>query len=184
MTQGIGASAPEQGWVGQLARRLSVPVDVINLAQSGARVEDVIADQLPAWRKLGPAPHGEILTVLIGSNDVLNPRHRALLPEAFAELLELLPAGTVVSSIPNPSGPAKAANALVRAADAAGAIRGVFPSQFEPTIWRGRLAADRFHPNDAGYALIADVFADAVDAALGALKPDADADADTEAAGG
>ncbi len=173
MTQGIGASDPQQGWVGQLVRRLSVPVDVINLSQSGARVEDVIADQLPAWRKLSPAPHGEIVTVLIGSNDVLSPRHRPLLPEAFAELLELLEQrapGAVVSSIPNPAGPAKAANALIRAADAAGVIRGVFPSQFEPTIWRGRLAADRFHPNDAGYELIADVFLDAVTAALSALR--------------
>jgi lysophospholipase L1-like esterase len=170
MTQGIGASSPEAGWVGQLAQRQRVPVDVINLSQSGARVEDVISDQLPAWRALAPAPRGEIVTVLIGSNDVLSPRHRQLLAEAFAELLEQLPAGAIVSSVPSPAGPAKAANELVRAAAAAGDIRGVFPSQLDPGAWRGRLAADRFHPNDAGYAMIADTFAGQVSAALAALS--------------
>ncbi len=169
MTQGIGASDPQQGWVGQLVQRLNVPVDVINLSQSGARVEDVIAHQLPAWRRLAPAPHGEILTVLIGSNDVISPRHRPLLPEAFTELLALLPPGTVVSAIPSPAGPAREANEVIRAAASRGTIRAVFPASFDPTVWRGRLAADRFHPNDAGYALIADVFADAVGAALAAL---------------
>jgi lysophospholipase L1-like esterase len=170
MTQGIGASQPSQGWVGQLARRLPAPVDVINLSQSGGRVEDLIELQLPAWRALPPAPDGEIVTVLIGSNDVMNPRHRALLAEAFAEMLELLPAGTVVSAIPSPAGPARQANELIREAERAGRIRAVYPTSFDPAAWRGRLAADRFHPNDAGYALIADLFADAVGAALDALE--------------
>ncbi len=170
MTQGIGASSPLEGWVGQLARRQSVAVDVINLSQSGARVEDVIAHQLPVWRRLAPAPHGEVVTVLIGSNDVLSPRHRQLLPEAFAELLEQLPAGAIVSAIPSPAGPAKTANDLIRAAHAAGHIRGVFPDSFDPAAWRGRLAADRFHPNDAGYTMIADTFADGVADALSALE--------------
>jgi lysophospholipase L1-like esterase len=169
MTQGIGASSPEQGWVAQLARRQDEPVDVINLSQSGARIEDVIAHQLPVWRKLAPAPHGEILTVLIGSNDAISPRHRQLMSEAFAELLTQLPPGAIVSSVPSPAGPAREASELVRAADAAGRIRGVFPNNLDPTAWRGRLAADRFHPNDAGYTMIADTFADAVSAALGAL---------------
>jgi hypothetical protein len=123
MTQGIGASSPEQGWVGQLARRQSSPVDVVNLSQSGARVEDVISSQLPVWRKLAPAPHGEILTVLIGSNDMLSPRNRQLLPEAFTELLEQLPGGAIVSTVPAPAGPAQAANALILAADQRDVLR-------------------------------------------------------------
>jgi lysophospholipase L1-like esterase len=171
MTQGIGASDPTQGWVNQLTRRLPEPVDVINLSQSGGRVEDLIELQLPAWRALPPAPQGEILTVLIGSNDVMSPRHRSLLPEAFTELLELLPAGTILCAIPSPALAAKQANEIVRAADAAGQIRGVYPAGFDPGAWRGRLAADRFHPNDAGYTIIADLFADAVSAALAALAP-------------
>jgi lysophospholipase L1-like esterase len=170
MTQGIGASEPSQGWVGQIVRRLPEPVDVINLSQSGGRVEDLIELQLPAWRALPPAPQGEIVTVLIGSNDVMSPRHRSLLPEAFAELLELLPTGTILSAIPSPAAAAERANELVRAADRSGDIRGVFPAGFDLGVWRGRLAADRFHPNDAGYTIIADLFIDAVRAALDALE--------------
>jgi lysophospholipase L1-like esterase len=169
MTQGIGASSPQQGWVGQLARRLDVEVDVINLSQSGARVEDVIAEQLPVWRRLSPPPQGEIMTVLIGSNDVMNPRHRQLMSEAFSELLALLPPGAVLSTVPSPTGAARQANQLIRAAHARGDIRAVFPDDPDPLAWRGRLAADRFHPNDAGYTTIADLFADAVSEALCAL---------------
>ncbi len=36
-----------------------------------------------------------------------------------------------------------------------------------PTSWRGRLAEDFFHPNDAGYAALADALEPAVRAALG-----------------
>jgi lysophospholipase L1-like esterase len=169
MTQGIGASAPTQGWIGQLARSLPVDVDVVNLSQSGARVEDVIATQLPVWRKLAPAPAGEIMTVLIGSNDVMSPRHRGLLPEAITELLELLPPGTIVSDLPTPVRPADQVNALVRDAETSGAIRAVHPVQLGPGAWRGKLAADRFHPNDAGYAMIAEVFAATVAEALDAI---------------
>jgi lysophospholipase L1-like esterase len=168
MTQGIGASAPSRGWVGQLAAQLPEAVDIINLSQSGARVEDVIAAQLPAWRALPPAPRGEIVTVLIGSNDAMSPRHRSLLPEAFAELLEELPRGAIVSTVPSPSGPGREANEIILAAARAGAIRPVTAS-LDLGEWRGRLAADRFHPNDEGYTMIAAVFADAVGEALSAI---------------
>ena len=30
------------------------------------------------------------------------------------------------------------------------------------TSWRGKLAADHFHPNDRGYAALADVISDAI----------------------
>jgi lysophospholipase L1-like esterase len=169
MTQGIGASAPLEGWVGQLVRRLEIPVDVINLSQSGARVEDVIAQQLPAWRALPPPPAGEILTVLIGANDVISPRHRNLLAEAFAELLDVLPAGAIVSTMPARSRQELSVNALLRDADRDGRIRAVPTETASREAWRGKLAADHFHPNDAGYATIADRFAPYVRAALDAL---------------
>jgi hypothetical protein len=43
MTQGIGASAPDRGWVGQLSERLAVrgwDHRVVNLGVNGARGED------------------------------------------------------------------------------------------------------------------------------------------------
>ena len=170
MTQGIGASAPERGWVGQLAERLPEPVALVNLAQSGARVEDVILTQLPAWRRRPSAPHGEVVTVLIGANDVISPRHRSLLPEAFDELLGLLPPGAIVSTIANPTRIAARVNASIRAAAEAGRIVMVGAEAMDPTMWRGRLAADNFHPNDAGYTMIADLFAAAVSEQVAAAR--------------
>ena len=169
MTQGIGASAPEHGWVGQLAETLSTAVDIINLSQSGARVEDVLDQQLSAWRALPPAAHGEFITLLIGSNDIMSPVHRRLLPEAMVELLEHLPESAIVSAIPSPAPPARQANEAIAAAAARGRIHAVTPALLGPASWRGKLASDRFHPNDAGYAMIAEVFAPAVGDALAAL---------------
>ncbi|MCW2816909.1 MAG: GDSL-like Lipase/Acylhydrolase, partial [Nocardioides sp.] len=59
----------------------------------------------------------------------------------------------------------QAAEHVERAA-AAGRVRMLDLRVEGPSSWRGRLAADKFHPNDAGYAAIADVFAPVVRQAL------------------
>ncbi len=169
MSLGLGAGGPFDGWVGQLHRRLDGaggPLDVLNLAASGARVADLIETQIPVWRALPGAPAGEIVTVLVGSNDLLNAGHRAALPEAFATLLAMLPPDAVVASLPQPRRAARAANARIEAARAERGIRVVDLRASGPRSWRGRLAADHFHPNDAGYAALADAFEPPLRAAL------------------
>ncbi len=80
MTQGVGASDYDRGWVGQLQTSggSEIPGRLINLASSGARVGDVLDRQLPALAALGRRP--ELVTVLIGSNDLIRPRHRKAFP--------------------------------------------------------------------------------------------------------
>lgn len=167
MSLGIGASGPFEGWVGQLSRRLDPGLDpgldVLNLAASGARTPDLLDQQLPAWRAAGPAPAGELVTVLIGSNDLLNRAARDALPEAFGRLLAALPDGAVVATLPQPRRAAQAVNARIEADSAR--LRVVDLRVSGPQSWRGRLAADHFHPNDLGYAGLADAFEDAVRAA-------------------
>ncbi len=70
MTQGIGASDFDRGWVGQLAASggAGIPSRLINLGTSGARVDDVLSRQIPAMAALGHRP--DLVTVLIGSNDL------------------------------------------------------------------------------------------------------------------
>ncbi len=173
MSQGIGASSWDGGWVGQLAERLSAeghPLTVVNLSASGARVPDVLDQQLPALRAL-PDPHvgpgADLVTVLIGSNDLFGSRvHRDRLPDAFADLVAQLPRGSVVATLPQPRDAARAANGHIERAAAAGHIHLVDMRSDGPSSWRGRLAADWFHPNDAGYAEIADAFHDSVVDAL------------------
>ncbi len=163
LTQGIGASAHDRGWVGQLAEQLRQggrPMRILNLAVTGARVCDVLERQLPVLRDLDVQP--ALITVLIGSNDLFKPSLRTALPAAFGQLLAQLPAGAVVANLPNPNAAADAVNALLRQGVRE---RGLVLADMRgrrTTNWKGKLAADSFHPNDAGYAGIARVFADAI----------------------
>lgn len=119
---------------------------------------DVLEQQLPALERLG-VRDDDLVTVMVGSNDLFGGRRRrAALPGAYSRLVESVPAGSLVATLPQPSGPARAANVFVEAADASGRIVMVDLRVTGPSSWRGRLAADYFHPNDAGYAAIAAAF--------------------------
>lgn len=176
MSQAIGATAWNAGWVDQLMARLDPAVrpTVINLSASGARVRDVLDQQLPAYASLPPADvQPDLVTVLIGSNDLFGRReHSELLPSAFAELLTELtgglprPADVVVSTLPQPRDAAAQANAHIARAGATGSVRVVDMARSGPASWSGKLASDHFHPNDAGYAGIANAFEPAVRRAL------------------
>ena len=107
LSQGIGASSPEHGWVGRVAAdpppRLR-DAAVLNLSFNGARALDVLETQLPAHDVL--RHHHEIacVTLLIGNNDLMNPRWCRRLPTTMSRLLDVVPDGTVdakpVSRIP------------------------------------------------------------------------------------
>jgi lysophospholipase L1-like esterase len=163
LSQGIGAPAWDLGWVGQLHARLALAgrdYRIVNLSVSGARTGDVLARQLPALEALPVAP--DLVTVMIGSNDLVRRRYRNGLPDRFRALLERVPEGTVVSTLPNPTPTATAVNAVI--ADAA-RERGLVVADMRDgrtTSWRGKLAADHFHPNEVGYAALARIFADAL----------------------
>lgn len=158
MSQGIGASAYDAGWVGQLSRRFAASgheLHVLNLSATGARVRDVIDQQLPALELVGPR-EDDLVTVVVGSNDLFGGRaRRERLPDDLGELVDRLPTGAVVATLPQPSRVADEANAHVERAAAAGRIVMADLRVTGPTSWRGRLAGDFFHPNDEGYREIA-----------------------------
>lgn len=167
MSQGVGASAHDRGWVGQLADRIG-DLTVLNLSATGARTDDVLRQQLPALAAAG-SRDDDVVTVMVGSNDLFGGRSgRAGLSDAWAELVGAVPEGSIVMTLPQPSGVATLANAHVERAAAAGRIVMLDLRVVGPTSWRGRLAADHFHPNDAGYAAIADAVEPTLRAALGA----------------
>lgn len=169
MSQGVGASAHDAGWVGQLAQRLTlsgVDLQIVNLSATGACAADVLDQQLPALELLGTRAD-DLLTVLVGSNDLFGGRvRRARLPAAFAELVERVPPASLVATLTQPAGPARRANVAVERAASAGRIVMVDLRVTGPKSWRGRLASDFFHPNDAGYAALAAAFEPAVRQAL------------------
>ncbi|NHA68321.1 SGNH/GDSL hydrolase family protein [Phycicoccus flavus] len=162
MSQGVGASAWDAGWVDQVAADLAaegLPLVVVNLSATGARTADVLDQQLPVLRALPPAQgtdDPDVVTVMVGSNDLFaGGRLRRGLPDTTARLVAALPRGAVVATLPQPRTAARRSNLHVLEAAARGDVVAVDMAAEGPTSWRGRLAPDFFHPNDAGYAQIA-----------------------------
>lgn len=165
--QGIGASAPERGYVGLLAERLrdasAKPIQVINISRSGAKIEDVVKDQLPRLSQLQP----DIVTVAVGGNDIGEWDAASFAVNAEA-LCAGLPVGkTVVADVPSfmhgrwRARSLEAARILTDACRPRGLRVAQLHSTLESQGTRGMFtlyAADWFHPNDRGYQVWADAF--------------------------
>src|ERR1700761_508493 len=158
LSQGVGASSVERGWVPQAQRALAehgIRYRIVNLSFSGARVSDVVDRQIPALAGLSATP--ELITVLIGSNDIIRRDLRARLPEHYRAMLSALPAGALVATVPRTRGVQAEINRIVQEAENAGAVVAV-PLHFTA----GARAQDHFHPDDTGYAAIAADFTAAI----------------------
>jgi len=175
--QGIGASRPGRGYVGLLARairqRTGRTVRVVNLGQSGGRLREALAKQIPALAKLRP----DVLTVSIGANDV-ESFDEARFEREWRAICAALPPHAIVADLPSFylgefERRVRVANGIVRRVAAEHGLR-VAPlheTTRRRTAARTALrdvAADFFHPNDRGYAVWASAFAplvlEAVDA--------------------
>lgn len=177
--QGIGASGPEQGYVGMIAERLRTttgrPVLIINLSRTGARVRDVVVDQLPQLAGLTP----DIVTVGVGANDIRRYEIGRFSADVD-ELVAALPADAVMGDVPwfMHGGMGRrsneAADYVARVAKARGlAVAGLHDAT-QRRGWASMLtdfAADWFHPRNRGYRVWADAFWEAMvsDAHLAAL---------------
>ena len=168
--QGIGAPSYDQGYVGQLRAVLdehsSAPWRVLNFSRSGARAADVLETQLPRLEGLEHPP--ELVTCAIGANDMMpTPLDQVL--ASMREIIRRLPEGAVLATIPQGLRPphAMAVNDMIREeAPAAGLVVADVWTHTGPP-WRGKYAADGFHPGLAGYANWAKAFAEALAAAPG-----------------
>ncbi len=158
LSQGVGASSIAQGWVLQAQRSLSlrgIEYRVINLSVSGATVADVIEKQIPAMRGLAGEP--ALVTVFIGSNDVIHRSLRLTLADHYRDLIAALPTGSLVAVTPRVRGALGEVSRIVSTAADSGAIVPVVID-----TGSNHRAQDHFHPNDRGYELIAAAFTEAV----------------------
>ncbi len=176
---GIGASAPAHGYVGHVARALTerdgTAWRVVNLAQSGARAADGLERQLPlAERLLRPGTNGSAALVVccIGSNDVVWSSATTAVRDRLRAIIGRLPGGGVAALVAGSSPRARLVNRAVRNAAAEAGCGLVDPWREPGPPPQQRLAADRFHPNDLGYVLMARPFA----RHLGAPLPSVDDD--------
>ena len=171
ISQGVGASSVEQGWVLQAWRILAeqgIHYRIVNLSISGATITDVIEREIPAMKGLAAAP--AVVTVFIGSNDILHHDLRMSLAAHYEELIDALPAGSLIAVTSQARGALAEINRTVAAAAATGAIQAV-----PVRIAQGKRAEDHFHPSDEGYSLIAADFAAAI-AARDRQTPASDGD--------
>jgi lysophospholipase L1-like esterase len=162
--QGIGASAPDRGYVGQLLVRLrdeqQRPWRVLNLSVTGARVADVVRDQVPRINEVGEP---ELITCAAGANDVIRFGFRRV-AETLRELIRALPPNAVMATIPQGllPGRTRELNEIIRADAPAAGLRIADAWAHTGPPWQGKYAADDFHPNDTGYGQWCAAFAEAI----------------------
>lgn len=162
MSQGIGASTFEGGWVPQTAHLLAAaghPYRLLNLSRSGATAQDLLERQLPEMHRVAMSSSESppsLVTVLAGANDMMRATTRREAPGRFRRLLAELPARTIVAYLPQPIRTAHLVNDIIDAAR----DQGITGLDVRPAAkrWRGHRAPDFFHPNEKGYARIAALF--------------------------
>ena len=162
--QGIGASRPQNGYVGVIADRLAQKtgktIRVVNLSVSGAKLQDVIDKQIPQLKNYQP----DFVTIEAGANDMV-AFDAANFRTRFNILVEQLPAITVVANMPNFGGRVKrvqavnSANDIIKQACASAHLAEAdlytaTKSHESPLNY----AADFFHPSNRGYKNWADAF--------------------------
>ncbi|MGW6277309.1 SGNH/GDSL hydrolase family protein [Kribbella sp. NPDC055071] len=175
--QGLGASSPLHGYVGQVLnalRRTGSPWRVLNLSRSGAQTKHVLADQLPLADGLQPA----LVTCGIGSNDILSTPPKRF-RDHLREVIERLPSSAVMMDLTVPDGfwriggvasPYVAGiNEWISTTATSRGLPVAEVSRHARPPWRGMLAPDSFHPNNLGYRRHADALLAALPS--GILKP-------------
>ncbi len=162
--QGVGVHvAPDSTWPVLLAAALGAAPVV--LATPGARVRDVLTEQLRPALAVQP----DIVTLLVGLNDVLWAGSCAVGPELVEVLAPLRATTVLVVRLHDPTEllplPAAAragvlrrvgqVNAAVDAAATAAGARVIDLAALPALRRRDAWAVDRLHPNPHGHALIA-----------------------------
>jgi lysophospholipase L1-like esterase len=165
LTQGIGSSRPATSWLGRYVTFVEAQtgrhVRLNNRATYGAKIADLLADQLPL-------PEGtDLVTMCIGANDAGRTH-----PDEFRALLrsacEQLPNGSIVGDVPEFQWgprirPAEQLAEIVREVVAEFPTLRLAEVEKETTGTRifGGMAGDFFHPNNASYQNIATAFMNA-----------------------
>jgi acyl-CoA thioesterase I len=177
-TIGTGLEDESQNFPSLLAKRLTdeagIGVALTNLGVNGYTTTDLIREELPVARRIGP----ELVTILIGANDVVQGSTEAAYRTRLAGIHDALaglplPAGMVVSiSTPDFSGLPGAApfgtasdlrtriDAFNRIAQSEAVAHGFHYADISAISRENRghdwLAADGLHPGPAPHRAIAD----------------------------
>ena len=169
---GVGASRVERAIPLRVAAALDRPVEVVSEAVSGARVADVVADQVDGLDRDRP----DVVLVSVGANDVIHLTSRADFRRVYERMVSTVPNGVllVLLGVPDMGAPTRYAQPLRSIAGSRGrqldaVVRDIardvgatyvdIAGETGPTMRSdpGRyFSVDRFHPSDEGYQLWAD----------------------------
>lgn len=158
LTEGVGASTPDNGYVGVLERRLGITI--VNRGVSG----NTTADALARIDEDITALHPNIVIVLLGGNDYLKKIPQQ---ETFANLSQIIKKvqseGAVVILLGVRGGLLhdKFSDDFQALAKATGSL--YVPNVLDGVLGNSKLMSDEVHPNDAGYMKIADKIAATLD---------------------
>lgn len=163
LSQAVGATSVEHSWIHRLVlhesqQRRNRPARIINLSRSGAKIDDVLQEQLPALRSIDHPV--QLVTCTVGSNDFARGATFSKVESSMHSLMSRLPTDAVLATLPaKGSIMAKRLNRTIRAeASRSGLV--VADVDAHLPGWRGRSAGDRFHPNDLGYEAWFNAFAE------------------------
>lgn len=168
--QGVGTSDLDASYVGLLAARLQREtgrsVRVVNLSRYGARVHDVVTQQLPHLAGLTP----DLLTLTVGANDLQN-FDAGSFGASVNHVLDALPRHAIVADLPCFHFGPRELDAVIASrmiADRVRAHRLTFAPLHRVTeIRRGwgsfpEFSWDQFHPSAKGYRVWESAFAGAL----------------------
>lgn len=161
--QGIGTTSREHGYVLTVVRALREQRDpawrLVNLSRSGARVRDVLKEQLPRLDELD----GNAVSCAAGANDLV-PTPQRRLERDLRALAAGLPARSLLANLPQGLVPRRAMRINALIAELATEHDLVLVDLWSHTgpPWEGKFSADHFHPNDAGYSGWAAAFLEAL----------------------
>lgn len=169
---GVGASSATEALPRQVAAGLERPVQLTVFAVSGARLSDVIDNQLPKLLALPAEQTPDIVLVSVGANDVTHLTSTNTFRSQYLGLLDRLPKGSsaILLGVPDMGSSPRFAQPLrwlvgwrantldavvenmreqgadyVNIADFTGPAFSADPQRY--------FAADEYHPNDEGYVL-------------------------------
>jgi len=159
--QGLGATGPRGGYVGQaltqLRRTTGQHWQVVNLSVSGSLIRDVLADQVPRLADYQP----DLVTCGTGANDILFSAPAKLFADLRA-LLAAVPDNTVLLDLPLPAGfwwivghisvpyITRMNRVIHEVADERNLPVAQVSTHFTAP-WAGKFACDNFHPSQDGY---------------------------------
>lgn len=168
--QGLGASQPKYAYVGLIAAKVSSAtnksVRVVNLSVSGAKISDVINNQIPKLKDYRP----ELVTIEIGANDVAGKYDHQKFASDFERLIKLLPKNTYVSNMPYFGGIIRHEAEALDASDTIASLTKKYNQNLVDlqSITKEHnsvlnYAPDFFHPSNRAYKLWAEAFWQAIE---------------------